>query len=295
MSSDALRRAFLAEMPAEAAQRWAARVGLDERLAEACRVAAEAWPTLAIDALELSAHLGACSVDAEDIPLANVVSIALAHAVAAQREGAVALLLARHGDDIEAALRSSRLPADGIDDVRQHVLLKLLGPGGRLREYAGRGDLAGWLRVVTTREVLTWRRRRRDREVPVSDPIGEAGLAHDPELSFIKAGHRAALLTALRETIDALEPRERALLRDRFRDGLTLEQLAAVHGVHRASVARWLAHLREHLQVELRRRLAAHLGVDPVEIDGVIGWVRSRFDITLTGLLGGAPESAADD
>jgi len=55
-------------------------------------------------------------------------------------------------------------------------------------------------------------------------------------------------------------PRERNLLRYQVLDRLGIDHIGALHGVHRVTAARWIAHARRALIEGVRRRLQDRLG-----------------------------------
>lgn len=283
-----LRTAFLAALGPDGAT-WRGAVELDGVLTCLWDVARAALPTLAITpggfARHLACHAAPACATLEDLGRLDAAALALAHACVDGIAGADREFFARHDRDLAIALARSGLDADAADDVRQLVCSKLLGSEGRLRRYAGRGELGNWVRAVTVREALTWRRRQPIREIPMADPISLALPGGDPELSFIKAAYRDELAAALRDAIAALDPHDRALLRNRYTEGLTLDQLAVVHGVHRATTARWLASVREQLLRTIQRRLRDKLGMRPDEFAEMVELVRSRIEITLGALM----------
>jgi RNA polymerase sigma-70 factor, ECF subfamily len=67
-------------------------------------------------------------------------------------------------------------------------------------------------------------------------------------------------------------------------DALTIDQIAAVQGVHRATAARWLERARETLSRATRKDFMARLGTDPFEADEILRWVQSRIELSLGGL-----------
>jgi RNA polymerase sigma-70 factor (ECF subfamily) len=92
---------------------------------------------------------------------------------------------------------------------------------------------------------------------------------------------RGAFATALAD----LPRRERTILRQYHVDGLSIDELARLHGIHRATSARWIAAARADLVQRVRGHLRAALSLDDRELDSVIGLVRSRLDLSLSRLL----------
>jgi RNA polymerase sigma-70 factor (ECF subfamily) len=152
---------------------------------------------------------------------------------------------------MDGALIRIGLSAQAADDAKQMIRRLLLVADGqppRIAEYAGRGELRSWVRVAGIRAALDLRRRS-DREIPVEVEIIERSVSQDsdPAIDYLKQVYRAEFKTAFAEAMDSLTDRERNLFGHQFVDGLTLDQIAALYRVHRATVARWNARARERL------------------------------------------------
>ena len=181
----------------------------------------------------------------------------------------------------------TRLTAPGIDadDLMQMVRARLLTPDARgqcrIAEYAGVGSLRRWVRTVAVRLALN--QGRGAREVATDDRELAARLRdeRDGELSFLKARYRPAFAAALRESLDALAATDQNLLRQRYVDGLSLEELGALQGVHRATALRRLERARKVLLGDLRARLQVRLKLESEELDSLLRLVASRIDVTL--------------
>jgi RNA polymerase sigma-70 factor (ECF subfamily) len=100
-----------------------------------------------------------------------------------------------------------------------------------------------------------------------------------------------AIKGAFARAVAELAPRQRNFLRHAHVDQLTLDQIAATYGIHRATVARTLAGARADLVAATRAALAAQLGVDPASLDSVVREADSRMDLSLSRVLR-APEPA---
>jgi len=177
-----------------------------------------------------------------------------------------------HGlaDDAELKLRE-RLFLVGEDDAP------------RLASYSGRGDLRAWLRAAAVRTAIDLMRSRR--MVPV-DPhaLGDAGAAIDPLLAALKERYRDEFRAAFAEAAAALTDRERTLLRYRFLDGLSIDEIGSLYRVHRATIARWIAATRESLFEGTRTRLMARLAVSESEVDSVLRLIDSQLEASLEAL-----------
>jgi RNA polymerase sigma-70 factor (ECF subfamily) len=162
------------------------------------------------------------------------------------------------------------------DELRQLLrTLLFVGAAPKIADYAGRGPLEAWVRVVATREALRLKRSQGPAAEPASTPGG------DPELSYIKDRYRGEVAAALGEALAALEPDARAALKLYYLDGLTLEQIGALYGVHASTIWRRIGAAHGQVLDGLRARLALPAG----EADSLVGLVRSRLDVSLSGLL----------
>lgn len=191
---------------------------------------------------------------------------------------------------VPASLAVRQLDGDPgfLDEVRQRLREGLLvGDAPRIGAYAGRGPLRAWVGVSAVRAgLMIERSRRRAREVP--DELGEAlalVATGDPELDLLKQQHAAAFHAALAAACAALEPRLRAALRLHLVDELSIDQIGAAYGVHRATAARWLQRAKDELASETLRRLREVLAITPSELERVASLVRSQLDVSLSQLL----------
>jgi RNA polymerase sigma-70 factor (ECF subfamily) len=170
------------------------------------------------------------------------------------------------------------------DETRQRLRASLLvdqgGNGPLLASYTGRGALRRWIRVVASREAGKLARGD-DGHAAIDDEAMFNALSppDDPALSAVKrdaaAAFRAALVDALRE----LPRRDRTLLRMHILDGLTIDELAPLHRVHRATCARWITAAKQSVLDRTRRRLMHELRLDAEDVDSLIRVARSRIEL----------------
>lgn len=250
-----------------------------------------AWPDVRIDperivdfiAQRLSGHdvaAGLASAPAADLVLA---------AACAEQEPSAHAAFDAVLTEVDAAGASTRSPRDVVDDVKQVLRVQLLiarddRPPG-IAGYRGKGPLRGWVRITATRELIR-HLRKRAREAPSERPLDEAlGDAGDPLLAQLKAEYRSEFATSLREAIAEIDPEDRTLLRQQIVDQLSIDEIGAAFGVHRATAARWLQRARGSLVTATRGRLAARLKVPVDEIDSVIRLVQSQLDASVIRYL----------
>jgi RNA polymerase sigma-70 factor (ECF subfamily) len=258
-----------------------------------------AWPGVAIADELIAARLAARLRDDAELRAApggapaHDADVFLAFALAAGDPAAVRAFEERFVPQIELALRRLRLPAGTIDEIKQVLRFDLLvGDGGapRIADYAGRGELAGWLRVTATRRALS-AARRAGREEALDDLL----LAHWPDASpgpagkHLRAKYTAELKRAIHEAFAALEVRQRNLLRQHVLDELTIDDLARLYRAHRATCARWLADARAELGKGTRKRLIAALGLQLPELESLLRFLDSDIELSISRILHGEP------
>ena len=199
---------------------------------------------------------------------------------------AVRLFEALLGTEIAVALGRMRLQPSAVDEVWQMTREKLLvGDGGRaprIAEYAGRGTLRSWTRVVITRIALN-RLRDQKREVPLEEALLERRAIEpsDPELSCLRDRFGAALDRALESAMRSLSASERVLLRQRFVDGLTSEQLARLHRKHRITMVRRIEGVLRSLRARTVALLASQVGCGPATAVSIVNLVLSRANLSI--------------
>ena len=251
--------------------------------------AAEQWPGVTVDFDDVVRVLEAKRAGDDPPPLepAAIAELYLAVACARGNERAIAAFDRAYLDVVPQALASMKLPAATVEDVRATVRDKLLLPNGdkppRVLDYAGRGRLRGLVQVTATRTAID---RIRHEEKEVELPAGrDLAASTDVALSLIKAQYRDAFATGFARAVATASRRDRNLLRLHFLGGVTLEQLAQMYGVHRATVVRWLAAAREAVFGATRAHVAEALEAPAEELDEMFDLVQSRVELSVERLL----------
>ncbi len=185
-------------------------------------------------------------------------------------------------------------PAVDADDLQQKLRTRLLLPRGarppRIDSYVGLGSLANWLRAIAVRLALRMTRRRRA-EAANEEHLEQLVADDDPELGLLRAQYRDAFRAAFRAAFESLSTRDRNVLRLHLLDGLSVDRIAALYGVHRASAFRWLEQVRGRLDLATRRCLAGDGRLCLSEIDQVLHAMQSQLAVSFRTLL--APTAAS--
>jgi RNA polymerase sigma-70 factor (ECF subfamily) len=268
---------------------------LEPLLSERVSRAAAAWPgvTVSDDRFvgAIAARLGGNASVVKSLEALHTDDLYLACACADGDPTALGAFEARQGPVIERAIAATGAAvsarADLAQVVRQRLLVAPAGGGrARIATYSARGSLSAWIRVVATREAARMLART-NREVATDDDELAQLIAGDenPEIGYLKRLYRDEFKRAFQAAVAALDDRARLVLRQHTLDRLGIDQLAALHHVHRATAARWIESARDAVQTVTERELIQRLQLSRAELDSVIRLIRSQLDVSLPRLL----------
>lgn len=249
------------------------------------RAVSSRWPRIAITPAQLAAHLARHGITE---PHAHADDLYLAAACTLGDPAALAAFDAELGPIVRAAIRRLHNADDFVDEVaqaiRERVLVAAPGATPRIADYTGQGALRAWVRVVAMRIALNMLRDRK-RDILVGDDRIFETIAAEHGDAGSAARYREAATESLRAAFAALTPRERNLLRMHHLHGLTVDELAPSLGVHRATVARWIAAARDHLLAETRSGLVTRLDIGASTVDSILEGIASEVDVSVVRLL----------
>lgn len=309
VTTPSLVRPFLDAAPAAVRPVLEAVPDLDRRLWAIVAEGRAAWPGLAVDARIVVAFIARqATAELADAELDGLrpADLYLACACAHQLPGAIAAFDRDYMREVDIALARMRIGPPRLSDVKQLVRQRLFvgggpaqttGPGGKIAEYAGRGDLRRWVRSVAVRTCLNELRKGR-REVLVDDDqliAQHAIAADDPEIEYMKRTYAHEFRAAFDEALGQLGAREQTLLRYHHVDGLNIDEIGAIYRIHRVTAFRWLEKAREVLARSTLDILRGRLELPANELDSVLRMIRSQIHLSLVRRLGGPSDSVADD
>lgn len=190
--------------------------------------------------------------------------------------------------DLDRVLLKMGIAAGMTGEIKQDVRSRLLvGEGGRAQivDYAGRGALRGWVRIMAVRQVLQ-RQRCARREVPLEDDklLQRLVTPSDPELDYLKGIYQREFKRAFEAALKALPAREQILLRQHYIDAATIDELGELYRVHRSTAARLIARARGHVLEATRARMMSQLDVQPQDLDSIMRMIRSQMEVSLRAL-----------
>jgi RNA polymerase sigma-70 factor (ECF subfamily) len=265
---------------------------VDATLLEIVVAARSVFPLISLPCETFIPYLGERLESSVSVPLAlrqmHAVDLYLACACGLGDVHAFAAFEYRCLRDLDHVLAKLAIDADATEEVKQEIRSRVLaGDGGRaqIRDFTGRGNLRGWVRVMAIRLALL-RKQRARREVPLDE---DQRLQHLVACDAIpdprKEHYRTQFKTAFEAALRALPGRERTLLRQHYLDGLSIDEIGVLYRVHRSTAARLLVRARALVLEATRSRMISGLGVQPPELDSIMRMIRSRIEISLHVLL----------
>lgn len=192
-------------------------------------------------------------------------------------------------DRLDGLLGKSNIPDAIISEVKSDLASRLFVPDERnealIDGYKGTGSLHAWIRVVATRDALR-RLRKVVGHVPMEEALAVAVAEQDrPDVAIQKLQYQKEFRTAFAGAMEKLSSKDRKLLREHYLFGLNIDKIGALHGVHRATAARWLAGVREFISSETRMAMLSSLNVGESEYDSIIRMIESQLDVSVGGFL----------
>jgi RNA polymerase sigma-70 factor (ECF subfamily) len=253
-----------------------------------------AWPEVPLQAQAFAVHIAdrvraqrnvndaLSGLHAADLFLACACSRGVPAALAAFERTHLARV---HG--FVGRIDSSLAFADEVaQSIREQLLVAERGGESRIANYSGRGPLSSWLRIIAIRTALRIQRDRTGSTLPAEREM-ETGLrsAVDPELDYLKLRYRGAYQEALEAGLASLPDRDALLLKLHYLDGLNIDRIGALYGMHRSTVARWRANVRRRVLESTREQLHRRLSLSESEFDSLLAVVRSQLIVSLRSAL----------
>jgi len=197
---------------------------------------------------------------------------------------------ARYFPQIDQTLRQLSLDGVCVDDIKQMVYVRVFAASGaagpKITQYKGRGSLGKWIQVVARRVAQNFIRDK-DREYPLDERALEQLIPRDssPELHYIKQLYTDDLSAAFRQALTTLTSKQRNLLRYRLVHRMKMTALAEVYHVHRFTITRWIAAIREQLLHETHKALSVRLEAGSGDVESIVRLLRSQIDVSVRRYL----------
>ncbi len=237
-----------------------------------------AWPEIVVAESDFDAGARRASAATDGA------EIYIACACAAGDAAGIRAFEARYFACIVGVVRRLRLPDDDAHEVAQTLRQRLFVGGSEragVLAYAGAGRLPGLVQVAATRIALNLRRGRRR---IADDIVPEApGVANDA--IYAKAEYRERIKQAIEDAAAQLATRDRTLLRLHLVERSSIDDVAALFRVHRATAARWIAAARETLVAHTRELFLMTTQLDTHDEAGLASFVESQLTLSLSRIL----------
>jgi len=261
---------------------------LRARLAPQIAQARATFPGVALDDDAFAAYVATKLGPDGDADALRVADLFLAFACAEGDAKALAAFDKAHAADVRRAFARARANGIALEDFEQALRQKLFAqPAPKIREYGGTGHLRGWVRVVATRTLLDMARPAHLSERPSADDafLKVPAPADAPDLAYLKRLYSSEVEEAMKAAAASLTPEERNFLREHYAQGLSVDQIGQLHGVHRATAARRVQRAREALLARVHEHLASRLRLSEAELASVLRLVQSEIHVTLERVL----------
>ncbi|WNG40449.1 RNA polymerase subunit sigma-70 [Archangium violaceum] len=267
--------------------------GLEALLRKHVEAARAAWPTVSLPVEAFVRHLarhlpaGKASevlrvLHGADLYLACACATGEPSALRAFEQNILRYIPARLG-----ALSPSMVE-EVLQVLRERLLVGTEEAPPKIESYGGRGPLLTWVSITAARiagELVD----RNGRELLVTEPpeaFARMLASGNPEHELLREDARQHLVEVLQKAVAALSERDRTLLRLHHFHGLTMDRLAVMYGDSRSGVARKVASAREQLLERVRAELSSRLKQGSLEMESLLGLVRSQLDISILRMLG---------
>ncbi len=249
----------------------------------------DSWPEVSVSEAAFGQFVRE-RLDAGELASAHGADLYLAFACLQKDPKALAAFertyVSRIPDFIHRIDRSEATAAEVQQILRERLLVGTGTSSPKIGEYAGRGPLGSWVRVVAVRTALELQRGRKPQvAVEEGDGVSDLATGHDPELDYLRVRYATEFREAFTESLGALDAKQRTILQLYLVDGLNIERIGQVYQVHRATVARWISATRDQLYDETHRRLREKLHLDVAEFESIVRLVRSQLDVSVRRIL----------
>jgi RNA polymerase sigma-70 factor (ECF subfamily) len=252
-----------------------------EAVASSIARALERWPHLCVDVQGFSAHVARLHGRVDLTAYGE--ELYLAWACARGNPVALRVFDSEYIVQLTSAWNHSGRDVAFADDARQQFRQRMLvPPEPRIATYAATGPLLAWVRMAAKRIALNMRRSTARK----SEDLLAEHLVQDCRAEVTELPRYIVVISgAIRHVFAQLEAPDRNLFRLHYLDGVTLEQLGTLHGVHRATVARRLQHLKKAIFVRVEHEVRRELKLTASDFRSVLTTVRSQLGDGFSGLF----------
>jgi RNA polymerase sigma-70 factor (ECF subfamily) len=261
---------------------------VEEQLDEIWSAAQVAWPTIAIERAHFIRFLEQRAASATALAQLHANDLYLACACLEGNRAALQAfdaLLDEVGNKLRHVAPSDDILQEAKQLLRQVVMPRADRPAP-LGAYSGQGELGGWIRIALARELMRLGRRGAvESEAAGEDLAAIADHDDDPEIAYLKTHYQEEFKQSFAAAIVRLDAAERRALRYSISERMSIDDIAKLEAVHRATAARLLARARARLVDETRLLLRERLQVDATELQSILNLLERQVDVSVRRLL----------
>ena len=265
-------------------------MSVDQDDVELALVAAlEAWPELAVPKGVFSTFLGARHVNLGGVTSTIAQDLFLACACLHNVPGALGAFFGRYSSTIRAVARRFNTSTAFADEIEQQLNVGLFVASSERRagidQYSGSGPLLGF--VCTTARRLALRQARAGAQFQGEEElVREFADLRDQEMDLLKGRYRETFARALPIALRQLPRRDRLILRMNVVQRVNTAKIASMYKVNQSTVSRWIQRAAERIFAVVKEIVCDELQIDTLEMESILGLVRSQIDLTLSHVTG---------
>ena len=243
------------------------------------------WPNVNLSFECFASRIAELNVNPDDLSR-HASDLFLAVAVADHHAAALRSFESDFLAQVPRQIARFALPGDKVDEVQQKVRIKMLlsNPPG-ISRYRGEGPLSALLYVTAVRVAL---------DTAAIKPIGDDALLEmaaadaGTEIEVARNLYGEQFREALEESFRALSARDKAILQFNVVDGLNIDAIGAIYGVHRATVARWLVAIRAREFAHLKTTFGLKWKMSTSEVRSLTAIMRDHVHLSAARVLSGS-------
>jgi RNA polymerase sigma-70 factor (ECF subfamily) len=146
--------------------------------------------------------------------------------------------------------------------------------------YSGKGSLVGWFKTCALRLAVTLASKAPAHLDPQAE-LDSLAASVNLDRMHLKAEHGPKFRAAFRAAFESLSSRERGVLRLHLVEGKSIDGIAALYTIHRATAARWVARVRDVLFERTRELFTRGTSVSPDELSSLMRSLVSELDLSI--------------
>ncbi len=183
-------------------------------------------------------------------------------------------------------------PAELAQRVRTRLLVAARGAEARLGTYDGRGRFKSWLWTAVKLELLQATRGAGQAPAEELDALTHLATSDpSPEARARSKKDSRLVSKSLQVALEALDAKERTLLRMRFVDGVSTEELGRAFSVHRTTAQRWIEAAQARLLAAMRVHLGREARLEADDVDALVNDVAQSISLRLSQVLKAVPSA----